>query len=123
MRKVPQNIRNYFINYTKRLTPTSVPSLARAKAGTNSQKIGDAIRRSREFIQKSKANGSDPLARLSQQRGRQSNFQIYNSQNYSGSTLNNGENDGTCNGIIVKKSLLELCPRDSNKSWRNQVDL
>ena len=38
MRKVPQNIRNYFINYTKRLTPTSVPSLARAKAGTNSQK-------------------------------------------------------------------------------------
>ena len=39
MRRVPQNIRNYFTNYTKRLTPNPVPM--------DSKQLGDALRNAR----------------------------------------------------------------------------
>ena len=39
MCRVPQNIRNYFTNYTQRLTPSPVPM--------NSRQLGDALRNAR----------------------------------------------------------------------------
>ena len=60
MSRAPQNIRDYLTNYSKYLTPTTVPTLARAITTRNSQKIGDALQRTREFIPWSHANRSDP---------------------------------------------------------------
>ena len=51
MRRVPQNIRNYFTNYTKRLTPSPVPM--------DSKQLGDALRNARNQNMSGKISNRD----------------------------------------------------------------
>ena len=48
MRRVPQNIRNYFTNYAQRLTPTTVPM--------DSKQLGNVLRNARnQFVSQNTA--------------------------------------------------------------------
>ena len=62
MRRVPQNIRNYFTNYTKHLTPSTVPM--------DSKQLGDALRNARnQPVSSQKSNRDENDGRRVQVQG------------------------------------------------------
>ena len=62
MCRVPQNIRNYFTNYTQRLTPSTVPM--------DSKQLGDALRNARnQPVSSQKSNRDENDGRRVQVQG------------------------------------------------------
>ena len=97
--KAPQHIRNYFTNYSKCLTPTTVSIITRAIKATNSQKSGDALHRARDFIPCGHVNKSYALKKFSterrfffQQRAKQSKY----NKKHTELGLNNMPMNATC---------------------------
>ena len=59
--RAQQNIRKYFTNYSKCLTSTTVPATAKVYTRGNSQKIGNPLRRAREFVPWNHSNKSGEI--------------------------------------------------------------
>ena len=90
--RAPQNIRNYFTNYSKYLTPTTVPTMTKAYTSGNSQKIGNALRRAREFILWNHSNKSGETHKQKILSGIKSRSTDKNHENYTSSGLREQQN-------------------------------
>ena len=92
MSRAPQNIRNYFTNYSNCLTPTTVPTIAKAYTSGNGQKIGDALQRAREFIPWNYSNKSGEAHKQKIPSGIKSRSTDKNHENYTSSGLREQQN-------------------------------